>query len=184
MGRIANKKSGKLSKEYRDQTVFYSLSRGRKGNPWRSTHRRRISYSKPRNRMATTASVDVSSIELKGCLVTFLVMLFLIVAIVLVFVSCSKIGNKEDSINTTDKIITLEHLLSADHPKVADYEDSIKEYYEGFNGVAFEHSSDIKSKKTNVLTWHYTSATYDDTYNDIVIDFSKLSVDEQSRLTF
>ena len=134
--------------------------------------------------MATPASVELSSIEPKGCLVSFLILLLLIVAIVLVCVSCSKIGKKEDSINTTDKIITLEHLQSAAHPKVADHKDSIEEYYEGFNGVDFEHSSDIKSKKTNVLTWHYTSATYDDTYNDIVIDFSKLSADEQRYLTF
>ena len=187
MGRIANKKTGELNKAYREHSVFYSPSRGRKRNPWRSTRRRRTLYSKPRNRMATTTS----SIEPKGCLVSCLVVLLLIVAIVLACVSCSKIGKKEDSTITkedstitVEKIITLEELQSAAHPKVADHKDSIKEYYEGFKGVDFDHAAHIKSEKTSVLTWYYTSGGYDYTYNDIVIDFSKLSADEQRHLTF
>ena len=178
MGRIANKKTGKLNKAYRDQTVFYSPSRGRKRNPWKSTRRKRKNISKPNKYIPTSTPTELSPKERKGCLLVFLYVVILIAVIVFV---CNLRPEKETNI---DKIVTLEQLQSATHPKVADNKENIKDYYKDFVGVGFEHSSDFKSKKTNPLTWHYTSTYGDNTYNDIVIDFSLLSEEEQKQLTF
>lgn len=178
MGRIANKKTGKLNKAYRDPSVFYSTSRGRKRNPWKSSSKKRSPRSCSPNWNTVNTTNEVSPKQTKGCLVGLLVFILIIGVVVFAGRSGSKVDEK------SDELITLEQLQSQSHPKVADNEEDIKKYYKDIAGVRFEHASDFKSDKTVALTWHYTSVYGDDTLNDIVIDFSKLSVDEQSQLTF
>lgn len=178
MGRISNKKTGKLNKAYRDPTVFYSSSRGRKPNPWKLFRKKKKSHSKSSTSTISTSTKELSPEEIKigriGCLGIILIFIVIIFSIT----SCSKNTPK------IEKIINLEQLYSESHPLVADTKDSINQYYRGYEGVSFEHLSDFKSEKVSVLTWHYTSISGDNTYNDIVIDFSKLSEEEQNQLTF
>lgn len=148
------------------------------GDLWESASGEQTSYSHSHVGNTTATKNKTSSKQTKGRLIGVLGVIFLIVIINLVVNSDSE-TNKEP-----EKAITVEQLLSSSHPKAADDEKNIKEYYKGFDGVSFEHASDFKSEKDSVLTWHYTSMYEDDSLNDIVIDFSKLPVNEQTKLTF
>lgn len=177
MGRIANKRTGKLNRPYREAGHFNTTRRGRKPNPFRTTRRRkRKSYKKSYTTTNSTQMSELNLKDMKGCLFAFLALILIIAMIAIIGIS-----NKKDNVET-NKIITLEELSCLSHPMVGDKKDIIRDYYKGFDNVSIQHMAE-DNIDTNVITWSYASVYGDDCYNDMMINFNNLSTEEQEQLT-
>lgn len=177
MGRIANKKTGKLNKAYRDPSMYHNVRSGRKTSLLKTTTKKKNNSAKS----YVTNNVEIQNVSPKemkfGCL-TIIILLALIVAFISLLINADK--KREASMVS----ISLEELQSSNHPKAADEKDSIKAYYNGVKGVEFDHLSDFEYEYEGALVWYYSSQYEDNSLNDILIDFSKLSEKDQEQLTF
>lgn len=148
MARIANKKTGKLTKQYRDPSVFHaSARRGRPKKLWKASKKttKRNTTSMPKMQNVNYQEMQPSNTGCMGCL-TF----FIVVAVIISIIAMA-IPNNNDKENTNNQTSEITETTETEH--------SIQEIdlsaFEGDCGVSakvdIEKEADTHLMDVNIL---------------------------------
>ena len=128
MARISNKK-GKLTKRYRDPSVYHAPSRRGQQPTLRSlskSSRRKskkyYSYNKAQNQNNIIATNKKEAPSTKGCFSAMLVLLIIIVVVVILLSSGSN-NTSENSLSTTDASLETSSVVEVSEVDLSAYQD-------------------------------------------------------------
>lgn len=162
MARIANKKTGKFTKRYRDPSVFHFSTRRYGSRRWGGVRKKTYSFSATKLEGGHKLGISIFG---------------LIIVVVAIGIAHS---NYNDKINDMGPV-TLSVLQAEDHPMLYDLYDDVKEYYEHYHNIELRGSLD-NSDEPNILYFASTHA-YNYIYT-IEIYFENLSETERKYLDF